>query len=69
MRSEGPYTMARIRRDLPTTGIIAMSGGGQIGCDTLHPIAERLGAQHVLQKPCGLRDMLGAVHQLLQRQA
>ena len=67
MRSEGPYTMARIRR--PTTGIIALSGGGQIGCDTLHAIAERLGAQHVLQKPCGLRDMLGAVHQLLQRQA
>jgi hypothetical protein len=51
MRGEGPYTMARIRRDFPMTGIIAMSGGGRIGCDTLLAIAERLGAQHVLQKP------------------
>jgi CheY-like chemotaxis protein len=62
-------TIRELRRDLPPTGNIAMSGGGQIGCDTLLAIAERLGAQHVLQKPCGLREMLDAVHQLLQRQA
>jgi CheY-like chemotaxis protein len=65
---EGFETIRELRRDFPTTGIIAMSGGGQIGCDTLLAMAERLGAQHVLQKPFGLRDMLDAVHQLLQRQ-
>jgi CheY-like chemotaxis protein len=63
---EGFETIRGLRRDFPTTGIIAMSGGGQIGCDTLLAIAERLGAQRVLQKPFGLRDMLEAVHQLLQ---
>lgn len=66
---EGFETIRELRRDFPTTGIIAMSGGGQIGCDTLLAIAERLGAQRVLEKPFGLRDMLDAVHQLLQRQA
>jgi DNA-binding response OmpR family regulator len=64
---EGFETIRALRRDFPTTGIIAMSGGGQIGCETLLTVAERLGAQRVLQKPFGLRDMLDAVHQLLQR--
>ena len=66
---EGFETIRELRRDFPTTGIIAMSGGGQIGCDPLLTMAERLGAQCVFQKPFGLRDMLEAVHQLLQRQA
>ena len=66
---EGFETMHELRRDFPTTGIIAMSGGGQRGCDTLLAIAERLGAQHVLQKPFGPREMLDAVQQLLQRRA
>ena len=59
---EGFETIRELRRDFPTTGIIAMSGGGQIGCDTLLAIAERLGAQRVLQKSFGLREMLDAVH-------
>ena len=63
---EGFETIRELRRDFPTTGIIAMSGGGQIGCDTLLVVAERLGAQHALQKPFGLRDMLEAVQQLIQ---
>jgi len=66
---EGFEAIRELRRDFPTTGIIAMSGGGQIGCETLLTMAERLGAQRVFQKPFGLRDMLEAVHQLLQRQA
>jgi len=63
---EGFETIRELRRNFPATGIIAMSGGGQIGCDTLLAVAERLGAQRVLQKPFGLRDMLDAVHQLLR---
>jgi CheY-like chemotaxis protein len=66
---EGFETIRELRRDFPATSIIAMSGGGQMGCDTLLAIAERLGAQRVLQKPFGLRDLLDAVQQLLQRQA
>jgi CheY-like chemotaxis protein len=66
---EGFETIRELRRDFPATSIIAMSGGGQMGCDTLLAIAERLGAQRVLQKPFGLRDMLDAVHQLLRQQA
>ncbi len=66
---EGFEAIRELRRDFPTTGIIAMSGGGQIGCETLLTMAERLGAQRVFQKPFGLRDMLEAVHQLIQRQA
>jgi CheY-like chemotaxis protein len=66
---EGFETIRELRRDFPATSIIAMSGGGQMGCDTLLSIAERLGAQRVLQKPFGLRDMLDAVHQLLRQQA
>jgi CheY-like chemotaxis protein len=64
---EGFETMRELRRDFPATGIIALSGGGQTGCDTLLAIAERLGIQHVLQKPFGLHDRLDAVQQLLQR--
>jgi DNA-binding response OmpR family regulator len=66
---EGFETIRELRRDFPTTGIIAMSGGGQIGSDNLLVIAERLGAQRVLQKPFGLQELLDAVHELLQRQA
>jgi DNA-binding response OmpR family regulator len=62
---EGFETIRKLRRDFPTTGIIA----SQRGCDTLLAIAERLGAQHVLQKPFGLRERLDAARQLLQRQA
>jgi DNA-binding response OmpR family regulator len=66
---EGFETIRELRRDFPTTGIIAMSGGGQIGSDNLLVIAERLGAQRALQKPFGLQELLDAVHELLQRQA
>ena len=33
--------MRELRRDFPTTGLITMPGGSQIGCDTLHAVAER----------------------------
>jgi len=66
---EGFETIRELRRDFPTSGIIAMSGGGQIGRDNLLAIAERLGAQRALQKPFGLQEMLDAVDALLQRQA
>ena len=48
---------------------MAMSGGGQIGNVNFLTIAERLGAQRVLQKPFGLREMLDTVQELLQSEA
>ncbi len=66
---EGLETIRELRRDFPTTKIIAMSGGGQIGNFNFLTIAERLGAQRVLQKPFGLREMLDAVQGLLQSEA
>jgi CheY-like chemotaxis protein len=62
-------TIRELRRDFPTTKIIAMSGGGQIGNFNFLTLAERLGAQRVLQKPFGLREMLDAVQGLLQSEA
>ena len=66
---EGFETIRALRRDFPTTSIIAMSGGGQIGKVNCLTIAERLGAQRVLQKPFGLREMLDTVQALLQSEA
>ena len=66
---EGFETIRELRRDFPMTGIIAMSGGGQIGNFNFLTIAERLGAQRVLQKPFGLREMLDTVQELLQSEA
>jgi len=66
---EGLETIRELQRDFPTTKIIAMSGGGQIGNFNFLTIAERLGAQRVLQKPFGLREMLDTVQELLQSEA
>ena len=66
---EGLETIRQLRRDFPTTKIIAMSGGGQIGNVNFLTIAERLGAQRTLQKPFGLREMLETVQELLQSEA
>jgi DNA-binding response OmpR family regulator len=63
---EGLETIRDLRRAFPTVKIIAISGGGRTGGLNFLDIAERLGVQHTLQKPFGLRDMLAAVHELLQ---
>jgi len=63
---EGLETIMDLRREFPTVKIIAVSGGGRTGGLNFLDIAERLGAQRTLQKPFGLREMLAAVHELLQ---
>lgn len=65
---EGLETIRELQRDFPTTNIIAMSGGGHVGNYNFLTIAERLGARRALQKPFGLRDMLNAIEEMLQRQ-
>ena len=63
---EGLETIIDLRRDFPEVKIIAMSGGGRTGNLNFLEIARRLGAQHTLQKPFGLQEMLQAVRELLQ---
>jgi len=65
---EGLETIRELRRDFPTTKIIAISGGGQIGTYNFLTIAERLGARRALQKPFGLQEILDAVEEMLQVQ-
>ena len=63
---EGLETIIDIRREFPAVKIIAISGGGRTGNLNFLEVAKRLGAQHTLQKPFELQEMLGAVRNLLQ---
>jgi DNA-binding response OmpR family regulator len=63
---EGLETIIDIRREFPAVKIIAISGGGRTGNLNFLEVAKRLGAQHTLQKPFELQEMLGAVRDLLQ---
>jgi DNA-binding response OmpR family regulator len=63
---EGLETIIDIRREFPTAKIIAISGGGRAGNLNFLDVAERLGAQRVLQKPFELQEMLAAIRVLLQ---
>jgi DNA-binding response OmpR family regulator len=63
---EGLETIIDIRREFPAVKIIAMSGGGRTGNLNFLEVAKRLGAQHTLQKPFELQEILGAVRDLLQ---
>ena len=62
---EGLETIIDIRREFPAVKIIAISGGGRTGNLNFLEVAKRLGAQHTLQKPFELQEMLGAVRDLL----
>src|SRR6059036_3451432 len=64
---EGCETIVELKRLWPKARIIAVSGGCRInGADCL-PIAERLGAQRTLNKPVTTRQLLEAVHEVLEK--
>lgn len=63
---EGLETIMELRRGFPAVKIIAMSGGGRSGNLNFLDIAERLGAQGVLQKPFHLQEVLQLVQEMLQ---
>jgi DNA-binding response OmpR family regulator len=63
---EGLETIVELQREAPGIRIIAISGGGQMGDLTFLDVARRLGARRVLQKPFELREMLAAVHEVLE---
>ena len=64
---EGLETIMEVRRDFPTTKIIAISGGGQKGrLVRALDIAEKLGAHDTLQKPFSSQQMITAVRGVIQ---
>ena len=62
---EGIETIMDLRRQSPTTKIIAMSGGGRGSAEVYLALAERLGASRTLAKPLSREEMLEAVADVL----
>ena len=62
---EGLETIREIRQGFPAVRIIAMSGGGRNGPGNYLAVAERFGAQRVLNKPFSHREILEAVRGVL----
>ncbi len=62
---EGLETISLLRKEYPQTKIIAISGGGRIGPEAYLPAAQELGADRVFSKPFDVRELAGAVKELL----
>ncbi|WP_448872184.1 response regulator [Desulfobulbus propionicus] len=62
---EGLETITLLRKEFPQTRIIAISGGGRIGPEAYLPAAQELGADRVFSKPFDVRELAGAVKELL----
>ncbi len=66
---EGLETIMELRRESPTTKIIAMSGGlGGNGLDVFDQlgVAKKLGANRIFWNPVSLPDFLNSVEELLE---
>lgn len=63
---DGLEVLREARRRWPGLPVIAVSGGGWIKANELLGMAERLGADQVLQKPVRRDDLLKAVDEALQ---
>lgn len=61
---EGTETIQEIRASKPDLPIVAISGGGVSGDLTFLDYAQRLGANHILQKPIDLNDLEACVNAL-----
>jgi DNA-binding response OmpR family regulator len=67
--AKGPEVITELRRQAPTSKIIAMSGGGQTGNMNLLELATALGACRVLRKPFDLHELLAVVKEELDEKA
>jgi CheY-like chemotaxis protein len=63
---DGVEVLREAKRRWPDLPVIAISGGGWIGATELLGMAERLGADKVLQKPVRRDDLIAAVDAALQ---
>lgn len=64
---DGVEVLRMVKRRWPELPVIALSGGGWIGAEQLLGMAERLGADHVLQKPVTRETLLGVVNDALSK--
>jgi DNA-binding response OmpR family regulator len=64
---DGLEIIGSFRRKFPKLGIIAISGGGNIGFDECLAVAKKLGAHAVLQKPFRISELLEVVTEVLCR--
>jgi CheY-like chemotaxis protein len=62
---DGVEVLREAKRRWPGLPVIAISGGGWIGATELLGMAERLGADQVLQKPVRRDDLIRAVDEAL----
>ena len=62
---EGIETIIQLRRDYPSVGIIAMSGGLAQNAPLYLKLAGSLGATRTLKKPFGLPALLTAIEETL----
>lgn len=65
---DGLEVIMELNSQTPKPMIIALSGGGRIGPDTYLNLAERLGANRILEKPFNVSELLGTVKELLVKQ-
>ena len=63
---DGIEVLRQVKQRWPALPVIAVSGGGWIKAGDLLDMAERLGADRVLQKPVRRDDLLAAVDALLK---
>lgn len=62
---DGVEVLREAKRRWPALPVIAISGGGWIGANELLTMAEKLGADQVLQKPVRRDDLIRAVDEAL----
>jgi len=65
---EGLETISSLKKEYPGLKIIAISGGGRIGPEAYLPAAQELGADKVFSKPFDVRELAGAVKELLSHE-
>jgi DNA-binding NtrC family response regulator len=63
---DGVEVLRATKKRWPDLPVIAISGGGWIGATELLSMAERLGADQILQKPVRRDDLISAVDAALQ---
>ena len=62
----GLEVIMELRRENRILPIVAMSGGGELHLNGVLPIARRLGASEILQKPFTREEILQSVESALQ---
>ena len=61
---EGLEVIMELKKSLVRPKIIAISGGGKLTPESYLPLAKRLGADHVLEKPFLPSELLRLIHSL-----